>query len=382
MPSPPRSPCRQSRFSGRGIRSGLAQRGALALGSLAVSLLLAEAAWRTVLASDTPRGVRLRNPTLYADPFSDDLFWLLRHRWQGRFEPFQPPKHVDPLLGWRNAYIGADFSHHDEGKIAGRRPVLLYGDSFAQGYQGVEPFQKILNGDEAFADHHYLLNYGVGGYGLDQIYLMFRHSVDRFDDPFVVFSVMTFDLDRSVLSIRIGQKPYFEVVSGELALRGVPIDSDPEHYFSTHPPRPGSYIWQRLGRLLWRAGPDGTARLRAHKKEVNGAILDAAIGELEARRLDYVILVFHASKAFRNGPDWRSTWLRSKLDDHGARYLWSYDILRHEAGDRPVDDLFDPRNVHPTTLANRIIARAIADEAERARRTSDGLRIDSATTRD
>ena len=95
---------------------------------------------------------------------------------------------------------------------------------------------------------------------------------------------------------------------------------------------------------------------------MNGAILDAVLTELEERGLDYTILVFHARKAFRRAPDWRSHWLRSWLDDRGADYLWSYDILRREIGERPIDDFFDPGNVHPTTLANRIVARAIADK--------------------
>ncbi len=353
-------------MSNRGSRPGLgkavAQRVALATVSLLVSLMLAEVAFRLVLASDSATGRRQRKPALYADPFSDDLYWLLRHRWHG--DRFPPPNHPHPLLGWLAAHIGADYSHQEAGKVAGRRPVLLYGDSFAQGMAGVERFQQILNRDPDFARDHYLLNYAVGGYGLDQIYLLFEHSVDRYDDPFVVFSFMTFDLDRSVLSVRIGQKPYFTVKGGELELRGVPVASDPQAFFDAHPPRPGSYLWQRLSRLLWRAGTDGTERTRAKKKAVNGAILDAAIKQLEARGLDYTILVFHARKAFRLGPDWRSSWLRSVLDDHGADYLWSYDIWSREAGDRPIDDLFDPGNVHPTTLANRILSRAIADRVQ------------------
>ncbi len=337
----------------------LAPRLALAAASLIVSLVLAETAYRLVLASDTATGRRLRKPTLYADPFSDDLFWLLRHHWYGDRQKFRPPSDPHPLLGWRVEHVGADYSHREERRSAGRRPVLLYGDSFAQGMAGVERFQQILNRDPDFTRDHYLLNYAVGGYGLDQIYLLFKHSVDRFDDPFVVFSFMTFDLDRSALSVRIGQKPYFEVEGGELELRGVPIESDPEAFFDAHPPRPGSYLWQRLGRLLWRAGMDGTERSRAKKKAVNGAILEAAIRELEARDLDYTILVFHARKAFRLAPDWRSAWLKSVLDERGVDYLWSYDIWQRQAGDRPIDDLFDPGNVHPTSLANRIIAQAI-----------------------
>ncbi len=343
-----------------------AERLALVVASLTISLVFAEIAFRLVLASDTTQGRRLRKASLYADPFSDDLFWLLRHRWQGRQGRFKPPSHPHPVLGWRSPRIGADYSHEDENKIFGRRPVLLYGDSFAQGMAGVERFQTLLNRDPDFARDHYFLNYGVGGYGVGQIYLMFKNSVDRFENPFVVFSLMTFDLDRSVLSVRVGQKPYFEVSGGELELRGVPVENRPEDYFRANPPRVGSFLWRRLRRLVWLTGPDGTERTRAKKKRVNGAILNAAIDDLEARGLDYTILVFHARKAFRQGQDWRSTWLRSLLDERGVDYLWSYDIWQQAAGDRPIDDLFNPKNVHPTTLGNQIIARAIAGRVQAA----------------
>ena len=121
----------------------------------------------------------------------------------------------------------------------------------------------------------------------------------------------------------------------------------------------------RLGAVP-RSRFDSTGRSLSSKKAVNGAILDTVVAELEGRRLDYTILVFHARKAFRLQPDWRSAWLQSYLDERGVDYLWSYDILRRD-GERPVDELFDPKHVHPTTLANRILARAIAEKVLAAR---------------
>ena len=76
-----------------------------------------------------------------------------------------------------------------------------------------------------------------------------------------------------------------------------------------------------------------------------------------------MIFVFHARKAFRNGLDWRSEWLQQTLDDSGAPYMWSYDILRSAAPDVEIDELFDPKHVHPKTYANRIFAAAMAERA-------------------
>ena len=74
----------------------------------------------------------------------------------------------------------------------------------------------------------------------------------------MVFSLMPHDLDRSVLSVRIGQKPYFELVDGRLELRGVPVEPSAEAYFANHPPRIRSYLWAMLVHSRALPGPVGT----------------------------------------------------------------------------------------------------------------------------
>lgn len=98
--------------------------------------------------------------------------------------------------------LDEDLRHQDAGNIGRRRPVLLFGDSFAAGVGDAESFQNILNHDEAFSRDYYLLNYGVSGYGVDQIYLMLQHTLPLYQRTIVIFSLMTFDLDRSILTFR------------------------------------------------------------------------------------------------------------------------------------------------------------------------------------
>ena len=97
--------------------------------------------------------------------------------------------------------LSDDSKYRSASYINNRRSVLLYGDSFTGCYSKGDCFEHILNGDEIFSKNNMLLNYGVGGYGVDQIYSRFKNSVDKYNNPFVVMSLMTLDLDRSILTV-------------------------------------------------------------------------------------------------------------------------------------------------------------------------------------
>ena len=68
-------------------------------------------------------------------------------------------------------------------------------------------------------------NFGVAGYGLDQIYLRFKQSHDHFKKPVVIIGILTVDMDRCVMKNRSRPKPYFLIKENELVLSGVPVVS-------------------------------------------------------------------------------------------------------------------------------------------------------------
>jgi hypothetical protein len=329
----------------------------LVVGSLLAGFLIAESVLRILLFNDFAFSASLRDAQYFADNTSDD-YWKLRHRWG-----LPGPRTTHPLLGWLNPRIEPNrFLHQETDSLAARRPVLLYGDSFAQGVHGAQPIDFFLNQDEAFSDSHYLLNYGVGGYGLDQIYLLFKNSVDRYDNPLVVFSLLVGDINRSLLSVRIGQKPYFELADGKLELQGLPLDPDSDRYFAQHPPRITSYFWN-----LFLYHTDNPGKLRsylrredARKQQIialNRALLLAAHKELTDRNLDFVFLLFrprHDGETL----SWRVDFVKDQLDEMGVPYIWASDVLSRDAAEMPPTDLFLPDG-HPSSVANQFIAQEI-----------------------
>ena len=338
----------------------------LSLSSLLIGLIFCEIGLRYLLFSDIPGLDRLRHPGNYADYFSDDDYFKLKYLF-GHPAPRQP----HPLLGWvgSGTFDGESYLHDDIAGLQGRRPVLLYGDSFAGCVRYVACFEDILNTDPEFAEDYYLLNYGVGNYGFDQIALLFQNSVSHYKDPFVIMSLMTLDLDRSIQSARTGQKPYFTLENNELALQNVPINPDPHLFFAENPPKIKSYVYRRLTRgylpkpLLHTL--TGEAKITAYKKQLNEKIMVEVIDELRARDLDFIFLVFHPHwpgvTVLDAETDWRDPFLRDVFDRYEVPYIWSKDLALADAGSTPldIDTYLIPVDGHPNEYFNRIIAQAM-----------------------
>lgn len=343
------------------------RRYAIAAGALSVALLAAELALRWALFGPADGFAALRRPELFAEPLGDDELWKLQVALDGEH---RPPERPHPVLGWVGWFSEETYEHRDAAQLGARRPVLLYGDSFAACVPATRSFHEILNGDPAFAAEHHLLNYGVSGYGVDQILLLLQRTIDLYDDPFVVLSWMTFDLDRSVLTVRPGQKPRFRLADGELQLEPTPILSDPLQHHAEHPPAIASYLWRfllhggllpRSAQALLTAEPAAIAR----KEALNERLLLAAFDELRRRDVDFVCLVFHPHapgvSTLDGPPDWRERFLRELLERERVPYIWSEDALPPRAPGEAFDAArFITPDGHPTTELNERIAERIA----------------------
>ena len=148
--------------------------------------------------------------------------------------------YVDPELGWDTRptpedplgihaiepYVVEDFVE----------PILFYGDSFVGGRDNIPHELDLL------LPHRSVLNFGVGGYGVDQIYLKFAKTAQDFDDPLVLIGILTYDLDRSVLGIRTYQKPYFDSEDCALILRNTPVLPTTQAFIDQNPVEINSYF--------------------------------------------------------------------------------------------------------------------------------------------
>ena len=329
-----------------------------------LTVLVSEAAYRLMLFSHLPFMERYRDPSLYTDYYSDGDWWKLYYLF-GKKE-HEPTKHPHPVLGWTGDFSGESYRHDEAGRIHGKRPVLLYGDSFARCLTGKrECFQGILNNDKEFSRQYFMLNYGVAGYGVDQIYLLLKNSISLYEHPYVVVGLYTRDLDRSILPLFVGQKPYFDVVSDDLVLRGTPISDDQKRYLLDNPPKIRSYLyrlWLYQDGRPWnlRLYLRGTDEIHRRKLLLNKKIVLSMIHDLQAKKIDHTFVIF-ADKNSVEEMEWREAFLSDLFTQHGTPYLSSRAIIMDDAKreGRTVDDYYIPMDGHPNAYQNLLIAKEL-----------------------
>lgn len=347
-------------------RKRLFQNLSLLLVTSAICLGIGEIVLRWMLYNQSPNFENWRNPAHYASP-DDPNYWKLLQQWKGQS---RPPASPHPFLGWTGKYFGDTYLHHEFGKLGKKRPVLLYGDSFSMCVEQVECFEDILNVDSTFSKDHFLLNYGVGGYGVDQAALLMSQTMPRYEKPFVVFGLLTTDMERSIMPYRDGQKPYLDEEDGELLLKGLPIKAKTQDYLDENPVAIGSYLFKRWASSRFNPSHSlkhsifGETRRKALQQKVNRLLLKQVCTELRARDIDFTFLVFHYEENMWNPEyvDWRDEHLREVMAELKAPCIFSIDVLRKHREQHPELGHYDyvlPTDGHPTTLYNSLIAAEI-----------------------
>jgi hypothetical protein len=144
---------------------------------------------------------------------------------------------VDPRIGWklppyaRVEESGGDYSvtyranaqgfrsAHDFGRPTARRRLALLGDSYTFG-TGVDDDATFAARLEGRLRRVRTYNFGIGGFGIDQMWMTLRHYALEVDPDVVVLSFIRNDLDRALSAIRRGHdwlaKPTFRLQEGRL----------------------------------------------------------------------------------------------------------------------------------------------------------------------
>jgi hypothetical protein len=120
-----------------------------------------------------------RQPPLYGGWLDDDVHWKLRYQWGKSGEELEGGGFVtDPVLGW----APEKSSQNPLGILAGEpyepdfgaNTVLFFGDSYVYGMSSTPIDQRVPQQLDRLLSDYTVYNYGVVGYGVDQIFLRFR----------------------------------------------------------------------------------------------------------------------------------------------------------------------------------------------------------------
>lgn len=243
-----------------------------------------------------------------------------------------------------------------------RRPkAWFFGDSFIAG--GGNSIPALF---EALRPEWQSLNYGVGGYGLDQIWLRYRRVSEHIPPGApVLVGVLTYDLDRSALRFYAGFKPIFRRVNGSYRLVPPPSREElPGLYESITIPIT-SYVLAGLGTLVEQVTTNfNSSRIRCHLREkmaVNSYLIDQIISKAAEKRHGLYWILFGGRDEIGEPAAWRYDFLREALDRSGQPYLDTLDVLRRSAraaGQLPT--AFYNQTGHLTLEGRGVVAEALA----------------------
>jgi hypothetical protein len=331
----------------------------LILGQFVVVMILLEVAIRMGMAHEVPLRV-LANPSYFANPVCGEAFYRLAKSPGDALSN----KIFHPELGWvGQPEAGNPEGLHWPGAIDSRPKAWFFGDSFTAGIG--EPGESVPALYEAANPARQALNYGVPGYGVDQIWLRYRQKSAEIASSSPVFiGILTTDLDRSVLGYFFGPKPQFRKTEDGYTL--VPPATPEAAGRDTAEPI-DSYavaVLRSLAELIQTGFDRSEAPCQRREKiALNRYLIGEIIAEAERRQHDLRWIVFTGHSAFTKPNNWRHDFLTGTLRERGQLFLDAREVLScaADAADHRPEAFFIPGDGHLNRDGNAAIASALAD---------------------
>ena len=317
------------------------------ISTIIISPILGETFLRIGITVNIPF---FRNPELYSDAYSDDDYWKLYAIWD-----ITSNWNNDPLLGWSipktsenplGIHKEKEYVPNFQGKV-----ILFFGDSFVAAQTGTQSLPSILDSLLPFYD---VYNYGINGYGVDQIYLRFQQEHQQFSDPIVLFGVLTMDLDRSVLKIRSTVKPCFILQKEHLVLTNVPIPlTSVKAWVQDHPPQIRSYYFSVVLRfidLIMANFDDKRVNHRKDEKElINQHIFKKIQEETEINHSALTCILFYSPlEMYTTG--WRERFLRETLEQLDIPYIDTKELIIRDAMEKGKEVVYTAESINHRLL--------------------------------
>jgi carbamoyltransferase len=280
----------------------------------------------------------------------------------------------------------------DAPRQAGRRRVLLFGDSYTAG-DGVSNGSRYSDLLERYVPGIEVYNYGLPGTGTDQHYLVYADVAPRIEHDLVIIAVLVENIRRVVAHYRLFEnaegenvalaKPYFTLdANDQLSLHNVPVPPE-QVSLDALPPEERQHV-DRGGdlplvrRALNLLGPGvksllqsaiGQNPLPAYDSagdpawRLMRAILERWISESAVPVLIVPLPLYHYVEGIADASAYQARFAEVARATGAHVHDPLPDLHALPAPERR--SLRFERDVHPTPRAHELLARSIASAVER-----------------
>jgi len=328
---------------------------------LCFTALLAEVTLRVVFALPGGLVPAVQKPDLLGEAGTDDFYWVLTHRLSGQVAR----EYVIPSLGWSQQPptpgnpLGLEQTSLEN--LARPGPMIqFYGDSFVHGMlHNVKKLPDMVAEKSGWN----VVNLGVRGYGVDQMYLLAKEIGLPPAGSEVWVGILTWDLDRTYLAYSYGQKPRFTFQDGHLELKNIPLTISNEEFVKNFRMPFRSWLVQAFRRYasagagLEREGPD-----KHEKIALNHEILAEWADWCRQAGITMRIVLFRSNQDLLYD-GWRDRAIRAYAQELGLPAFDTAEVLRPLATNDVTSHalLYEQNDFHHTDSANDLIAKWMAD---------------------
>lgn len=317
------------------------------------------------------------------------------------------PVIYDAMLGWtyrpNKVWQAGTFTTNSAG-LRSRREyseqplsdtlrIALFGDSFTAGDEAVDDkmwgHQLERKLDRNHGIRAEVLNFGVGGYGIDQAFLKWQHQGRQYSPDMVIFGFQSENLDRNVNIFRhlywTGTsspftKPRFVLTNHGLELINSPTIRPEQtiavyQTFENHPlvPYERHYQSSNAARRWWVSSrlagfmfevlkPDEDYGPASERRMLGQAIVDAFAADVMASEAAFLVLHLPRQSELRRYHNNQTNPWQSLLDHFDSAYHY---IPTEEYIDQSyVDDVYWASAGHYGTEIHDIVAQTVAAEIQ------------------
>jgi hypothetical protein len=257
----------------------------------------------------------------------------------------QTPCHETTRLGTRGIH---------EYSSAGRK-IAFFGDSFVESAacsnDTLTSKLEALTGIDT-------LNYGIGGYGLDQIYLYLKRVLPTLDrnNSVLLVGLIQDDLGRILLKVRTSPKPYFSISDDKLILHTDHIHATSLNDYFVQPPERFYlyyFIRGRLGYPVYRSLMTATRDARQQATyELSRHIIKAFADLRQQGALNLAFVIFPTP-----GAPFDNTVMSMMRDQQFPVIDLQGCLVSSNLPDRQLY-----AELHPTSLGNNLLAQCLAQD--------------------